>query len=97
MIVEPVAFRIDSAAMSKGPPPSAELDDALDDLEALLKNTDVGASLAQRGVNVSLALTLADGLRAYLHGDKERALLELGTATEEIAARRAWTSGKAPS
>ena len=46
-----------------------------------------GRRLAERGVNISLAMTLADGLRAYLRGDKEKALLELGTATDEIAAR----------
>jgi hypothetical protein len=78
-------------------PPSAELDDALDELEVLLKNPDVGAELADRGVNVSLALTLADGVRAYLHGDKDAALLELGTALEEIAARRALSGGGEPS
>lgn len=78
-------------------PPSAELDDALDELEVLLKNPDVGAELANRGVNVSLALTLADGVRAYLHGDKDAALLELGTALEEIAARRALSGGGEPS
>jgi hypothetical protein len=66
---------------------TSELDDVLDELEILLKNPDVGADLADSGVNVSLAMTLADGLRAYLRGDKQKALLELGTATEEIAAR----------
>lgn len=67
--------------------PAAELDEVLDELDVLLKNSDVGADLADKGVNVSLAMTLADGLRAYLRGDKQKALLELGTATEEIAAR----------
>ena len=41
-----------------------ELDDVFDELETLLKNPDVGAELAARGVNISLAMTLADGLRA---------------------------------
>jgi hypothetical protein len=77
------------------PKPGAEVDDALDDLEQLLKNPEVGAELADRGVNVSLALTLAHGLRAYLHGDKEAAVLELGTAVEEIAARLAAARGGA--
>lgn len=77
--------------------PSSELDDALDDLEVLLKNPDVGEELADRGVNVSLALTLTEGVRAYLHGNKDSALLELGTALEEIATRRAMTGGGAPS
>jgi hypothetical protein len=64
-----------------------EIDDVFDELDTLLKNPDVGAQLAQRGVNVSLAMTLAEGVRAYLHGEKDRALLELETATDEIAAR----------
>jgi hypothetical protein len=66
---------------------ASELDDVFDELDVLLKNPEVGGELAERGVNVSLAMTLADGLRAYLKGDKEKALLELGTATDEIAAR----------
>jgi hypothetical protein len=65
----------------------AELDDLLAELDLLLKNPDAGAALAEKGVNVSLALVAADGLRAYLHGDKARAAEELGTAAEEIAAR----------
>jgi len=74
-----------------------ELEDVFEELDILLKNPEVGAELAERGVNVSLALTLADGLRAYLKGDKEKALLELGTATDEIAARMTWSGGGAPS
>jgi hypothetical protein len=70
----------------------AELDAVFDELDALLKNSEVGAELTSAGVNVSLALTIADGLRAYVHGEKGKALLELGTATEEIAARMASTS-----
>jgi hypothetical protein len=69
--------------------PLAELDNVFDELDVLLKNPDVGAELADAGVNISLAMTLADGLRAYLHGDKKKALLEIETATDEIAARMA--------
>ena len=65
----------------------SEIDELFDELDTLLKNADVGAALADKGVNVSLAIVAADGLRAYLHGDKERAAEELGTAAEEIAAR----------
>jgi hypothetical protein len=72
--------------------PMVELDAIFDDLDMLLKNPDVGAELAGAGVNISLAMTLADGLRAYVHGDKKKALLELGTATDEIAARMASTA-----
>ena len=64
-----------------------ELDDAFDELDTLLKNLDVGAELSERGVNISLALTALAGLRSYLAGDKLRAIDDLGTAVEEIAAR----------
>jgi hypothetical protein len=77
--------------------PLSELDDVLDELDVLLKNPDVGAELAEKGVNTSLAMTLAYGLRAYVHGEKEKALLEIETATDEIAARMARKRGGAPS
>lgn len=64
-----------------------ELNDVLDDLDELLKRNDVGAVLAERGINISLALTAANGLRAYLEGDKATAIDDLGTVAEEIAAR----------
>lgn len=64
-----------------------ELEETLDDLDTLLKNDEVGAELSRRGLNIALALTAASGLRAYLHGDKVRAIEDLGTAVEEIAAR----------
>lgn len=65
----------------------AEIDDLFDELDTLLKNPDVGAVLADAGVNISLAIVAADGLRAYLHGDKEKAAEELETAAEEIKTR----------
>ena len=71
-----------------------ELDDVFEELDTLLKNPEVGAELAAAGVNVSLAMTLAEGLRAYVRGDKERAVLEIGTAYDEIAARFAQSRGK---
>jgi hypothetical protein len=64
-----------------------QLEDLFDELQGILKNPEVGAELADLGVNVSIAMTLADGLHEYLKGRKARALLELGTATDEIAAR----------
>lgn len=64
-----------------------ELSEVFDDLETLLKSNEAGAELADRGVNISLALTAVAGLRAYLRGDKIAALEDLGTAVEEIAAR----------
>jgi hypothetical protein len=75
------------------PRSSDELETLLDNLERVLKDPDIGAELSARAVNVSLALTLADGLRAYIQGQKERAVLDLGTATEEIAARMARKGG----
>jgi hypothetical protein len=64
-----------------------ELDELLDELDTLLKSNALGDALSVRGVNISLALTAAAGLRAYLHGDKANAIADLGTAAEEIAAR----------
>jgi hypothetical protein len=64
-----------------------ELDDTLDRLDTLLKTADVAVALSHRGVNSSLALTAAYGLRAYLHGDKTTAIEDLSTVAEEIAVR----------
>ncbi|HEX3769616.1 MAG TPA: hypothetical protein VHV30_02070 [Polyangiaceae bacterium] len=72
---------------------SKEIEDVFAELDELLKNPDVGAELAARGVNVSLAMTLLDGVHAYLRGEKEQAILDLGTATDEIAARLARARG----
>ena len=66
-----------------------ELDDVLEDLVTLLKNSEVGAELNTRGVNVSLAIVGAEGLGAYIRGDKVRAAEDLGTVAEEIATRLA--------
>lgn len=64
-----------------------ELEEVLDELDTLLKSNALGDALSERGVNISLALTAAAGLRAYLRGDKANAIADLGTAAEEIAAR----------
>ena len=64
-----------------------ELDDVFEDLVTLLKNPEVGAELANDGVNISLAIVGAEGLAAYIRGEKERAADDLGTVAEEIAAR----------
>jgi hypothetical protein len=64
-----------------------EIDDLFDDIDSLLKNHDVETALAARGVNTSLAMVAADGLRAYLKGEKARAAEDLGTVAEEIAHR----------
>jgi len=72
-----------------------ELDEVLDDLVTLLKNPEVVSGLTTRGINTSLALVGAEGLQAYVHGDKARAAEDLATVAEEIAARAATTSGAA--
>ena len=64
-----------------------ELAELMDELDALLKNPDVGAQLTARGINTSLALLVADALRAYLKGNKREAAEDLSTAAEEIASR----------
>ena len=64
-----------------------ELDALMGELDALLKNPDVGARLTARGINTSLALLVAEALHAYLKGNKKEAAEDLSTATEEIAAR----------
>ena len=68
-------------------PALRELEDVLGELDTLLKNPDVGAVLADRGVNISLALVGVEGLRAYIQGDKERAAEEFGTLAEEVTSR----------
>jgi hypothetical protein len=73
-----------------------ELDLVMEELDMLLKNPDVGAHLTARGINTSLALLVADALRAYLKGDKKAAAEDLGTAAEEIASRLAGTAKPSP-
>jgi hypothetical protein len=66
-----------------------ELDEVLDDLVTLLKNPEVVSELTARGINTSLALVGAEGLQAYVHGDKARAAEDFATVAEEIATRAA--------
>jgi hypothetical protein len=66
-----------------------ELDEVFDDLCVLLKNPDVITALTERGINTSLALVGAEGLQAYVNGDKARAVDDLSTVAEEIASRLA--------
>ena len=65
----------------------SEIDALFSELDQLLKNADVATVLAEQGINISLALVAADGLRAYLRGDKAQAAEDLGTVAEEIRAR----------
>ncbi len=64
-----------------------ELEDLFDELDELLKNPEVVAYLSGRGINTSLAMVGADGLRAYLRGEKMRAAEDLSTVAEEIRHR----------
>lgn len=73
--------------------PLDEIDDVFSDLETLLKNPDVVAALAEKGVNSSLAMLAMDGLHAYLKGDRAKALEDLSHFAEEVEAR-AKTSAK---
>ncbi len=66
-----------------------ELREVFEDLDALLKNPEVGAELTARGVNVSLAIVAAEALVAYVEGDRERAAEDFDTVAEEIATRLA--------
>ena len=74
-----------------------EIAGLFDDIDRLLKNVDVLAVLTDRGVNVSLAMTAADGLRAYLRGEKARAADDLSLVAEEIASRLAASQEQAKS
>lgn len=85
-------------SMSEQPRALKELDEVFEDLVIVLKNPEVGAELTARGVNVSLAIVGAEGLAAYVHGDKERAADDLLTVGEEIKSRLAGSdSEKKPS
>jgi hypothetical protein len=69
------------------------LEDLFDELDEVLKKPEIVAHLTEKGINTSLALLIADGLRAYLEGKKQEAADDLGTAAEEIAARLGMASG----
>jgi hypothetical protein len=70
-----------------------QLAELLEELDAVLKQPEVAAHLTARGINTSLALLVADGLKAYLQGRKKEAAEDLGTAAEEIAARLKMAGG----
>jgi hypothetical protein len=75
--------------------PFDELLEVLGELTMLLKNPDVTAALSERRVNASLALVAADGLRAYVEGNRARAMEDFSCVAEEIAARASF--GETPS
>ena len=57
----------------------------MDELDALLKNPDVGALAHRARYQHESGDLIADGLRAYLKGKKRDAAEDLSTAAEEIA------------
>jgi hypothetical protein len=63
------------------------VDTLLSELEHLLKSPEVALGLGARGVNTSIALLAAQGLHAYLRGNKAQAVDDLATAAEELGAR----------
>ena len=63
------------------------LESLLSELQQLLKAPEVGLGLGVRGVNTSIALLAAQGLQAYVRGNKAQAVDDLGTAAEELGAR----------
>lgn len=69
--------------------PADEIDDLFEELAQLLKNPDVGTLLADRGVNTSLALLAADGLHAYLRGEKSQAARDFADFAHEVESRLA--------
>jgi len=69
--------------------PTREIDEILGDLERLLKNGDVAARLAEKGINASLALLASQGLTAYLQGRKQQAAEDFQAVSEEISDRLA--------
>lgn len=67
--------------------PMANLEAVLEDLEALLKSGEVIGALTNRGINASIAMLAASGLRSYVNGEKAEAADDLLTAAEEIRGR----------
>lgn len=76
--------------------PTTEIDSVLGELDALLKNGDVTAILAVRGINSSLALLAAQALSAYLKGEKAQAAEDFQAVSEEIKDRLALAAEDKP-
>lgn len=70
--------------------PRVDLKRMLGEIEWMLKEGGVVASLTSRGINASLALLVVQGLRAYvIDDDKAQAAQDFSTAAEEIFSRLA--------
>jgi hypothetical protein len=72
--------------------PTAEIEAVLGELDDLLKNGEVGAALATKGINASVALLAAQGLISYLRGEKDQAADDFLAVSEEIKDRLTLTS-----
>lgn len=59
----------------------------LAELESLLKHPSVQIELGARGINSSIAILVAQGLSAYIEGNRTRAHEDFATAAEEIRTR----------
>ena len=66
---------------------TGEIETVLGELDDLLKNGDVAAALAARGINSSLALLASQALTAYLRGEKAQAADDFQAVSEEIRDR----------
>jgi hypothetical protein len=64
-----------------------EIEMVLGELDDLLKNGDLVSSLAEKGVNASVALLASQALAAYLRGDKAQAADDFQAVAEEIRDR----------
>jgi hypothetical protein len=67
--------------------PVAKFGALVSELESLLKSGEVATTLAERGLNASLALCAVLGLRCYLEGKKAEAAEDFATVAEEIRSR----------
>ena len=76
--------------------PGREIDAVLGELDDLLKNGDVSARLAEKGINASLALLAAQALSAYLRGEKAQAAEDFQAVSEEIRDRLALSAPTRP-
>jgi hypothetical protein len=59
----------------------------LGEIESLLKHPSVAMELGRRGINASIAILAAQGLTAYVEGNRARAQEDFATAAEEIRTR----------
>lgn len=74
--------------------PTSEIEAILGELDDLLKNGDVGAALAEKGINGSVALLASQALAAYLRGEKAQAAEDFQAVAEEIKDRLALATSR---